>query len=121
MSASDFAGYNNVTPDRSTTNPAGGILVGSSRPLTLTLTDEAGDPITGAVADITLTVYDPGGVELDPALSVAEVGSTGVYEAELEFEESGTYVWDWLYDDGDESVRVGSYCVVSPVRTWIPA
>jgi hypothetical protein len=116
----DFGGYNNVTPNRSATNPAGGVLVGSSRPLTLTLTDEAGDPITGAAASIDLTVYEPGGTELSPTLTVSEVGSTGVYTAELEFTESGTYVWDWLYDDGNESVRVGSYCVVYPVRTIIP-
>lgn len=114
-----FGGYNNVTPAKSATNPAGGVIVGSSRPVTLTLTDEAGDPITGVEASVELTVYEPGGTELSPALTVSEVGTTGVYEAELTFEESGTYVWDWFYDNGTESVRVGSYCVVSPVRTII--
>lgn len=120
--AKSYAGYNDVTPKPSTTNPAGGILIGTSRPLTLALTDEAGDPVSSVTASIVLTIYDPSGNSVTKTGGdLAEIGSTGVYEYENEFDEIGMWVWDWFYDDGTESVRVGSFCKVLPIRTFVPA
>lgn len=113
MSASDFyPGYTDVTP-------AAGLLVGTSKPLQITILDEAGDPITGGASLLTLTIYDPSTNSLvKTAGQLTEVGS-GVYEYEHEFDEAGYWVWDWLYDDGSESIRVGNFLRANPPLTSI--
>lgn len=113
MSNINYPGYTDATP-------SAGLLVGTSKPLTVTILDEDGEPITGAEANIDLSIYDPSGNETEvDGSSLSEIGVTGVYEYEHVFDEAGYWVWTWSYSAGGESAVVGNYLRAHAVRTAV--
>lgn len=103
------AGYTDITP-------AGGILVGTKKPLTWLLVDEDATPLPGQRANITLTITEPDGTAIEKTDADLTDEGGGVYSYPHDFDKAGQYRGHWYYSAGLASVRNGWLLDVSPIQ-----
>lgn len=103
------AGYTDITP-------AGGLLIGTSKPLKWLLVDENGAPLPGQRANITLTIVEPDGTVVTKTDTDLTDEGAGVYSYPHAFDQDGQYRGHWYYLAGLASVRNGWLLDVSLIQ-----